>query len=84
MQTVYHIYVSDTQWFFHEDGTFITGWSVNDAQFREEYMGPLFAAFDIEFEQVGAGDERFEEFAQKVIDEQPQLKELIDPYLNEE
>lgn len=81
MTTVYRVFVSDSEWFFHEDGTFITGWDCNDASYRDEYMGSLLGAFDIEVEDPP--DDRYEDFLHKIVEERPSMEDFVKPYLED-
>ena len=74
-RTIYHKYfdysdnenLGEMDGFFELQGkklAFLTGWDLNDAHYRSEYMGPLFTALDIKVERL---PEKYAKEATKTI-----------------
>jgi hypothetical protein len=55
LTTIYHISTciwGEQDWFFDADGKLLAQWDRNDADYRHEYMGPLFRKLGYEVKVV--------------------------------
>ena len=60
MLTIYHVVLCDdevgeVEGFFDESGSLLATWSLNDANWRNEYHNSLIEALGIRVEQGGSG-----------------------------
>lgn len=57
----------ETELFFTPEGKFITGWSLNDANFRHEYMEDLFTHMGYETVEADMNDDVVKEPVRKAL-----------------
>lgn len=77
MIKIFCVYNEDyeSQGFYDESGNLITDWSLNDAHYRDEYMGPLFRALGVQIEcESEELEQKFEQY----------LKDTYGPMFDEE
>lgn len=60
MRTIFHVNLDDDgDVFFDEAGEMLASWYANDANYRAEYMKPLFTRLGIDVQSATAQDPRF-------------------------
>lgn len=67
MKTIYSICVKEMDFFFDEDGKLLSYWQLNDAQYRHEYMGPLFKSLGITVKFPEWQDAKFQKPIVKIL-----------------
>lgn len=69
-KTIYHVSTDvygEQDFFFDEDGNLLHWWDKNDANFRGEYMNPLFEKLGIKIEKGNWIDNKFYSKIRKVL-----------------
>ncbi len=69
---IYHIYLEDygeMDFFFDQKYKYLHHWNRNDADFRDEYMNPLFEKIGFEIVEADFEDKRFHDKIIKALEE---------------
>lgn len=78
MINVLHTEHCETQFFFDEKGKLLQWWNTNDANYRSEYMGPLFKSLGINMQYIEYNDTRIYKIVKRELKKQGYSNEDID------